>query len=477
MKGKVSLNDLFKSKAKVVYLNSFYLADLIWSSRDVGDGCSEYDLHFSKKSEIYPKMPVILQSNSLPWDIGNTYLLSLLTQPSLPNLKTISSKAICLKYYLQYLEDTNQSILDLPAKYYERVTQKFKFFLSEAVTSNGFSISYINNILSTVVDFYSQIERNGLLPQASIENSPFTQASRKVMVENQVGLLIGIDVLTSDLRIKGGRKTEVEIGRIRDGGNLRPLTNQEQKVIFEGFKSNLASIELELMIRIALETGARQQTICTLSLGCIEKASDELEVDPALNSVVVHAGYRYPADTKGGSHNRLVFSRKLIDDLMNYIYCERAEQRRSKNNSFFGNDLNNYVFLTRNGNPYFSAQREVIARQQLENIGDQLDSVMNTKSGQALRTELIRFIEKLKNIDQTLCYFSFHDLRATSGMNIVRNLRKKNYPDSKIFDYVRQHLNHRNIKTTECYLNFDSEIEEFNDIQESFSAIFNKEKY
>ena len=106
MKGKVSLNDLFKSKAKVVYLNSFYLADLIWSSRDVGDGCSEYDLHFSKKSETYPKMPVILQSNSLPWDIGNTYLLSLLTQPSLPNLKTISSKAICLKYYLQYLEDT-----------------------------------------------------------------------------------------------------------------------------------------------------------------------------------------------------------------------------------------------------------------------------------------------------------------------------------------------------------------------------------
>src|SRR5699024_4777898 len=134
-----------------------------------------------------------------------------------------------------HLEDTNQSILDLPAKYYERVTQKFKFFLSEAVTSNGFSISYINNILSTVVDFYFQIERNGLLPQASIENSPFTQASRKVMVENQVGLLRGIDVLTSDLRIKGGRKTEVEIGRIRDGGNLRPLTNQEQKVIFEGF--------------------------------------------------------------------------------------------------------------------------------------------------------------------------------------------------------------------------------------------------
>ena len=56
-------------------------------------------------------------------------------------------------------------------------------------------------------------------------------------------------------------------------------------------------------------------------------------------------------------------------------------------------------------------------------------------------------------------------------------LLQRSHPDSKIFDYVRQHLNHRNINITERYLNFDSEIEEFNDIQESFSAIFDKGIY
>lgn len=471
MKRKASLNDLFESTAKVIYLNSFHLADLRWNAEDSCDGQPEYELLFLNKGGLYPRIPVILKSDSLPWDIGNIYLISLLTQPSLSNLKTVSSKAICLKYYLQYLEDTNQHFLDLPDKYYERVPQKFKHFLSEAISSKGFSIPYINNVLSTVADFYLQIEQHNLLPRSSIKNRPFTSIDRKVIVENQVGLLRGIDVRTSDLRIKGGRKSEVEIGKIRDGGNLRPLTYQEQKMIFDGFKNGLASIELELMIKVALETGARQQTICTLSLGCIEKANDELENDLGLKSVIVRAGYRYPADTKGGRYNHLVFSRKLIEDLMSYIYCERAEQRRCKNNSFFSDDLNNYVFLTRNGNPYFSAQREVIARQ------GQQESVMKTKNGQSLRNELVRFIEKLQNIDSSFSYFSFHDLRATSGMNIVRNLRKKDYPDSKIFDYVRQHLNHRSINTTERYLKFDSEIEEFNDIQESFSTIFNEEIY
>ena len=297
-------------------------------------------------------MPVILQSNSLPWDIGNAYLISLLIQPSLPNLKTISSKARCLKYYLQYLEDTDQHFLDLPIKYYERVPQKFKKFLSEVINGKNLSIAYINNILSTVVDFYTQIEHYGLLPKSSIKNNAFTRIDKKIMVENQVGILRDINVRTSDLRIRGGRKSEVEMGKIRDGGNLRPLTYEEQRIIFDGFENSLASIELELMIRIALETGARQQTICTLSIGCIEKAHYELEDNLESNVVVIHAGYGYPADTKHNYHNRLIFSRRLIEDLMNYIDCERAERRRNKKEIFNEDYQCNYLFLTHSGNPY-----------------------------------------------------------------------------------------------------------------------------
>lgn len=61
-------------------------------------------------------------------------------------------------------------------------------------------------------------------------------------------------------------------------------------------------------------------------------------------------------------------------------------------------------------------------------------------------------------------------------MNVVRSMRAASYPDSKIFDHVRQFLNHRNIKTTETYLDFDSELTEFNDIQEAFGSMFYGDK-
>ena len=48
---------------------------------------------------------------------------------------------------------------------------------------------------------------------------------------------------------------------------------------------------------------------------------------------------------------RLIFRRELINDLMGYIDCKRAEDRRLHDNSFYGDSNENYVFLTHEGNP------------------------------------------------------------------------------------------------------------------------------
>ena len=225
------------------------------------------------------------------------------------------------------------------------------------------------------------------------------------------------------------------------------------------------------MIRVALETGARQQTVCTLSIGCIKRAFEELEASPSMDNVVINAGQRYKADTKGGRLNRLIFRRKLINDLMTYVYCERAEKRRSRENSFYFETDENYVFLTRDGNPYLTAQREVLDRQDPMAAWNINAPLMVPKNGQSLRNELGRFVARIQKDEPGFNDFSFHDLRATMGMNVVRALRRKGYPDSKIFDHVRQRLNHSDIKTTELYLNFDAELSEFNNIQEEFGSI------
>ncbi|EPE5295758.1 tyrosine-type recombinase/integrase [Vibrio parahaemolyticus] len=464
---KNTLNDLFKSTARVIHLGHFYKGRLMW---EAGEEIDEYEYRFShiESSGYFPKMPVILQSNGLPWDIGNAYLLGQLEKPNLSNMRTLTARATHLKYYLQYLEDTGQHFLDLPKLYYERAPQKFRLFMSQALDNHDFSAESINNVLSTVAHFYKNIRYESLVTEASLENQPFTEIRKSIMTTNRVGLVRSTQVITNDLRIRSSRNHNSPIGKLSDGGRLRPLTGEEQQIIFDAFRRNYASVELELMIRIALETGARQQTVCTLSIGCIKKAYSELETTPSMTNVVIYGGQRYKADTKGSRLNRLIFRRELIDDLMTYIECKRAEDRRRHDNSFYGDTDDNYVFLTRSGNPYYTAQREIVDRQDPKASWNIKAPMMVPKNGQSLRNELGRCIFRIQKSELTFKAFTFHDLRATMGMNIVRSMRSNGYPDSKIFDHVRQHLNHSNFKTTEGYLNFDSDLSEFNDIQEAF---------
>lgn len=475
---KPYLKDLFDSNAKVIYLRRFRLQNANWSKTAQAN---DYDYTFSSlaNSDYHFRMPVIIQSDGLPWKIGNLYLMGQLDTPALSNMKTLSARAIHLKYYLQYLEHSNQHFLDLPTQYQQRVPRKFKAFLQAVIEQHDFSSQYINNILSSVAHFYNYIQHQSFVSQSDIENKPFRERKVSIPIHNNVGIMRNISVITNDLKLRSSRKPLPSLGKLRDGGSLRPLSSEEQEIIFRAFDKNYASIELELMIRIALGTGARQQSVCTLSIACIKTALHYLEQNADSNYAVINTGYKYRTDSKGGRLNRLMFSRNLIDHLATYIDCERAEHRRQNINSFYANTDDNYVFLTRTGNPYLTAEREIIDRNRNnpKPVWNTEAPVMVPKNGQSLRNELKKFISKVQKFEPSLQNFSFHDLRATYGMNIVRNLRAKEYPDSKIFDHVRQRLNHRSLTTTEAYLKFDSEVKEFNDIQDTFGVTFDKGEY
>ncbi len=471
-----SLKDLFDSNAKVIYLTRFKLQNANWSKTTQAN-TYDYSFNSLNNSDYYFRMPVIIQSDGLPWKIGNLYLMGQLDTPALSSMKTLSARAIHLKYYLQYLEHSNQNFLDLPTQYQQRVPRKFRTFLQAVIEQHDFSAEYINNILSSIAHFYNYIQYQSLVSQSDIENKPFRERKVSIPIHNSVGIMRNISVITNDLKLRSSRRPLPSLGKLRDGGSLRPLSPEEQEIIFRAFDKNCASIELELMIRIAIGTGARQQSVCTLSIACIKTALNHLERRSESDHVVINTGYRHKTDSKGGRLNRLIFSRNLIYRLVTYIDCERAENRRNKINSFYAETEDNYIFLTRTGNPYLTAERELIDRNNPKPIWNTEAPVMVPKNGQSLRNELERFINKVQKIEPNLQNFSFHDLRATYGMNIVRSLRDKDYPDSKIFDHVRQRLNHRSLTTTEAYLKFDSEIKEFNDIQDTFGMTFDKGEY
>jgi hypothetical protein len=244
-----SLKDLFNSSAKIIYLTRFKLQNASWSKTAQADA---YDYRFNSlnNSDYYFRMPVIIQSDGLPWKIGNLYIMGQLDTPALSNMKTLSTRAIHLKYYLQYLEHSNQHFLDLPTQYQQRVPRKFRAFLQSVIEQHDFSAEYINTILSSIAHFYNYIQYQSLVSQSDIENKPFRERKVSIPTHNNVGLSRNISVITNDLKLKSSRKPIPSLGKLRDGGSLRPLSPEEQEIIFRAFDEDCASIELELMIRI-----------------------------------------------------------------------------------------------------------------------------------------------------------------------------------------------------------------------------------
>ncbi len=241
-----SLKDLFNSDAKVIYLSRFQLQKVEWSKTTQ---VNRYVYRFNalNSSSYFFKMPVIIQSDGLPWKAGNLYLLGQLDTPSLSNMKTLSARAIHLKYFLQYLEHTNQHFLDLPTQYQQRVPRKFRAFLQTVIEEHDFNAEYINNILSSIAHFYNHIQYQSLVSPSDIENKPFRERKVSIPIHNNIGLSRNISVITNDLKLKSSRKPIPSLGKLRDGGSLRPLSAQEQEIIFKAFDEDCVSIELELM--------------------------------------------------------------------------------------------------------------------------------------------------------------------------------------------------------------------------------------
>ena len=127
-----SLKDLFDSSAKIIYLTRFKLQNVSWSKTAQAD-IYDYSFNSLNNSDSYFRMPVIIQSDGLPWKIGNLYIMGQLDTPALSYMKTLSARAIHLKYFLQYLEHTNQHFLDLPTQYQQRVPRKFRAFLQTVI--------------------------------------------------------------------------------------------------------------------------------------------------------------------------------------------------------------------------------------------------------------------------------------------------------------------------------------------------------
>lgn len=420
---------------------------------------------------IIRKFPIIFKSNGEPWDLGNLYLMwkfSEMAKFKPPVIDTLTSIAKHLTMYLRWIEH-NQSLghtiheLDFPEATQERVTYRYHRYLKRLLRQRPqpITLGVVKARMGAVVNFYKGLIKGNLVCPSKIDNPPYESKVSGIPIVSNVGLKRIINVETTDLSFKKPKRQE-GYGEIKDGGVLRPLTDTEQQIINDELWE-YGNREFQLMMWIALFTGARKQTIGTMRVKHIRELFNKRHKNN--QELLLPVGEGTDIDTKQGTSYRLHIPLPLAQLLIEYADSPRATERRQ--NSFYGNTDDNYLFLTRHGTPYYTSKVEIKDRQNPKfshriALKERIDFPIS--DGQAITNYVQRLIKQIRLNYPNFNHFRFHDLRATFGMNFVRQSLRTGIPPDEILQLLKVRMGHSNIQTTLGYLNYDNTTNQLDEL-------------
>lgn len=420
----------YNSKAHIEYIENFTYTYAEPSGREHSD-----------QSIYCVRMPVIIQSDNTVWELGSVYIQSLLIEKSLTQ-SSIESTANALLDYLRFIEHNDLDILHLPASEPERVTYRYRAFLLSQIRQSKKRPSTNNQKIHKVVQFYKFCIKNKLFHKDSLRNLPYEEVERRIIFTTEVGLTKEKIVQSTNLNIAVPRKHH-SANTIKDGGSLHPLTDNEQNFVKQYLRDN-ASREFQLMCYLALYTGARLQTVCTIRVHHIKSLKDK-KPDPFDNTYPLEVGRNTTIDTKFGISNIIKIPTELVDELIKYTESKAWKDRAKL--SYYGNTTNNYIFLTARGNSYYTSIQEIEDRR----ISQSLNG-FNPTQGRSVTIHVNQMLKKINKEDFKVNPFTFHDLRATFGLNTLKILVRCGFKNDTALMYLKERMGHRYISTTMRYV-------------------------
>jgi integrase len=473
-RGRTSKEDLV-SKAKIELIDSFQPMKVGFEMCDgyVKATFSKSTLFFNNDdlqndSRIIRKFPIIYSGDGNPWDLGNSYLLYKFYNSNKykvdheKDTATITSIAHHLLAYLKWIEneknkkpDTKVDIFYFPDEIFERVPYRYQRYLKRTIRSGLISPSTANARINAIVGFYRAIhESPSIIPFASkeIKSLPFEDVTVPVALRNDVGKNYIKKVKTTDLRIKVSKNNHLG-SIVEEGRVLHPLNVEEQKILFKSL-DEFGNRELQLICWVAIYTGARIQTLCTIRCEDIVKMYNDKPYRGA-SSCFVGQGTLVDVKLKNRNNKRykLVFPYWLVVILYKYLDSNRARLRRGK--SFYGNDLINYLFLNKNGSPYYTSKSEIEDRMvKYKSYKD--FSKYTVSNGQAIRNLISRLQVYIKGQypDCDFRKFSIHDLRSTFAVNYMSSEILKGGSPKFIVNDLKTLMGHSDISTTYRYVDY-----------------------
>jgi integrase len=402
--------------------------------------------------------PLLLLPNHSLWNYANNYLLYKLESIDLPHSSTLSSISDSIKHFGNYCLETEINYLVCTRKSNSPL-RRYRRHLTNRIMKGEIAASTAKSHMSNLVNFYRYLL---YVEDVKFEFPPWQDREAKIIISDTGRGGYVKTVKTSDVSqaIKGHvstqRKREHSTyeGKIIDGGELRPLNNEEQEILLTALKV-LNHPEMILIFLIGLCTGARLQTILTLRY-------DNFNYEPgeSITEVAVYAG-RYNkngnclVDSKDDKSITIYFPIELYKKIQLYLNSERALKRCKKSKHPPENLGMQYIFLSQQGHPFYMSKSDENAK-----------FYRQIPSGQAVTTFVC---ERLKPKLAKLSFFGsfkFHDTRATFGMNIVNSgLELIKGADNiggtidQLFRFVKVRMCHNDLRTTQQYLNFNQNNE------------------
>lgn len=447
----------YQSKAKVVTIKKFQLLMLVKATRCLNDA------EFKKYGDACLEFPVIIQGNGQPSEIFNLYLLKKL-QPTIQyDFKTFTSIANQLVDFQRFLEDEQLECLKFHKLKQLNAIFKYRTRLIDQANAGLISASSASGRINAVVNFYRFLVTDDLVDHQRY-GMPFQDVYKYIAVDNEFGARRKMAIKSHDLAIHVPAKAH-NSETIADGGELSPLSVEEQTVILKALQKS--SREYQLMFYLALFTGARLQTICTLRIkNLIGREPD------SQGFIRLPVGAGTGIDTKFQKPMTLLIPNWLAQDLKVYINSEQALQRRQKSN--YGDSDENYVFLTKLGTPFYTSKVEQQELTEKIKASDSFGVRLKLYEGEAVRSYLkCVLLPEIRLIDPQFQSFKFHDLRASFGMNLLES-QLKHLPEGHnhmtAVEYVQARMGHRKIATTLQYLSYKSRLQWRNKIQHEYES-------
>lgn len=386
-----------------------------------------------KKVSFYPTFTAVLNADGSPWLDASLYLYDCAYEES-GHYKTIAKRASDLADFKRVIDEEGIDYLSASRDKLKRPTYFYLSHLNYQNDNNNWTESYADRKITSIHNFYKWLVKTQRI------NPKYPLWSYTIETKNEIddmGFSRPVEYIKSDLKIDRPTPSKQPQDFVMDGGKLRPMSIEE-KTIFRSAITNVCPPEIILASEIALDTGAREQTVFGLrekDLENLHNYSDER----GDSRFAIEVGGRSGIDTKSGTKFKLFLSSRVLEIVRTYLKSERrlARTRLAKPKP----DGEQYVFLTKYGNPYYQADSDRVEwKNRTPSDGAAVRLIITTK-----------LVPEIRRLGGGFT-FSFHDLRATFAVDTYRGLMEKGTSSFRAKSLVAGLLGHSNLKTVDDYI-------------------------